>query len=329
MDNNKKSGTETKIFSRVLIVGLCLFIVGLIIASFGWGSSPLTITAEIVTLLLLLVVLALSETFDNFSLANLFEVKREKAETEKKLEAVKEENKELTEQLTNLFSATLTTFNQNTNANSTTNSFHVDFHNPAQKTVIEPAKQEIITEKEQEAEEVAQNTTAQNNSPNYVQRRKMQTKIDGYLLDTYCQKRQIPKLSVYRDMTFSDAFTGIDPIMDRKIIFDAYYKAPQEELFFELKSGPYSTFWMYNLYYQISKVLFYQNAKKQKAKLVLLMPVLPEKYQRRYGGARGIEQLKAYFAPAILNGLLEVEALPVSAEWLSKAEAALEQDDSN
>ena len=63
----------------------------------------------------------------------------------------------------------------------------------------------------------------------------MLPKIEKLAIDRFCTQHKIPILSVVREVKFSNEFIGIDPIMDRNAIFDAYYKSLQEELFIEVK----------------------------------------------------------------------------------------------
>ncbi len=144
----------------------------------------------------------------------------------------------------------------------------------------------------------------------------MLPKIEKLAIDRFCTQHKIPILSVVREVKFSNEFIGIDPIMDRNAIFDAYYKSLQEELFIEVKINfaPVSMN-MYNLYYLLSKVYYYRKANQLHAKVVLILPNPPESYwkDRWYSSiSKVISNLQETFAPAIKNNLLEIVPIEIT-----------------
>ena len=90
----------------------------------------------------------------------------------------------------------------------------------------------------------------------------------------------------------------------------------QEELFIEVKINfaPVSMN-MYNLYYLLSKVYYYRKANQLHAKVVLILPNLPESYwkDRWYSSiSKVISNLQETFAPAIKNNLLEIVPIEIT-----------------
>src|SRR5699024_5128019 len=110
-------------------------------------------------------------------------------------------------------------------------------------------------------------------------------------------------------------FIGTDPIMEKNIIFDAYVKTMESEVFIEVKVNYDVYIWIYNLYYLISKVYHYVKANNVNAKLILVLPNLPDSYSNSKSET-GLQRLYNTFAPAIKNGLLEIKVFDVNEEEL-------------
>jgi len=64
--------------------------------------------------------------------------------------------------------------------------------------------------------------------------------------------------------------------MDRKIIFDGYYKTHEYENFIEVKRANISSIMFDRIYVLLAKILFYRQAKNTDAFLTLLLFDLPE-----------------------------------------------------
>lgn len=309
---------KTNKFSRGLIVILIIFIAALVICSFVLGESRFSLTNEIIVLILLLVVLALSEVFDNFSIGNLITAKKEKHEKEIELKEAKTENKELRTQLISIVSNSITNRNMNI--------FGLSKDDWVQMAGVEQAESSAVEEKKEE------DLSADNKSfiDDPQKRRRMFSKIENLALDRFCSEHKIPILSVVRKVKFSNEFIGIDPIMDRNAIFDAYYKSVQEELFIEVKINftPVSMN-MYNLYYLLSKIYYYRKANQLHAKMVLIIPELPESYRKdRWFSdiSKVISNLQETFAPAIKNNLLEIVPIEITKSDLDVINKEIKQE---
>ena len=309
---------KTNKFSRGLIIILIVFIAALVIFSFVLGESRFSLTNEIIVLILLLVVLALSEVFDNFSIGNLITAKKEKHEKEIELKEAKTENKELRTQLISIVSNSITNRNMNI--------FGLSKDDWVQMAGVEQAESSAVEEKKEE------DLSADNKSfiDDPQKRRRMFSKIENLALDRFCSEHKIPILSVVRKVKFSNEFIGIDPIMDRNAIFDAYYKSVQEELFIEIKINftPVSMN-MYNLYYLLSKIYYYRKANQLHAKMVLIIPELPESYRKdRWFSdiSKVISNLQETFAPAIKNNLLEIVPIEITKSDLDVINKEIKQE---
>lgn len=312
-------GKKTNWFSRVLIIILIIFIVALIICSFTLGENKFLLTNEIILLIILLIVLALSEIFDNFSIGNLITAKKEKHEKEIELKEVKTENKELRTQLISIVSNSITNRNMNI--------FGLSKDDWVQMAGVEQAES-FATEEKKKEDLVSNNKNFTNNAKN---RRMMIDKIEKLILERFCTEHKIPMLSIVREVKFSNEFIGIDPIMDKNTIFDAYYKSIQEELFIEIKINfkPLSMN-MYHLYYLLSKVYYYRRANQLHTKVALIISNLPEPYQKnqQYSDiGKIICTLQETFAPAIKNNLLEIVPIEITQSDLDMIHEELKNEE--
>lgn len=289
---------KTNWFSRVLIIILIVFIVALVICSFILGNPKFSLTNEIIFLILLLVFLALSEIFDNFSIGNLIIAKKEKHQKEIELKEVKAENKELHAQLISIVSNSIT--NQNMNI------FGLSKDGWVQMAGVEQSESSTI-EEEKEKDLTSDNIKSASDARKCC---KDLQKIENLAIDRFCIQYKIPTLSVVKEVKFSNRVIEIDPIMERNAIFDAYYKSLQEELFIEVKVNfrPASMN-MYNLYYLLSKIDYYRKANQLNAKMILILADLPESYRtvkHHFDKNEMISNIQETFAPAIKNNLLEI-----------------------
>lgn len=309
---------KTNWFSRVLIIILIIFIVALVIGAFVLGEPKFSLTNEIIILILLLIVLALSEVFDNFNIGNLITAKKEKHEKEVELKEAKTENKELRTQLISIVSNSVTNRNMNI--------FGLSKDGWVQMAGVEQAESTAVEEKKEEDLAVDNKSFTDDTR----KRLRMLPKIEKLALDRFCIDHKIPMLSVVRDVKFSNEFIGIDPIMDRNAFFDAYYKSVQEELFIEIKINfTPASMNMYNLYYLLSKVYYYRKANQLHAKMALIVPNLPKSYwkdQGNFDASKIISNFQETFAPAIMNNLLEIIPIEITQNDLDIINKELETE---
>lgn len=290
---------------------LILFIASIIVISYFFSINKFIITGQIICLICILVVLALAEIFDNFSIGNIITLNRQYKNKEKELERSEKENRELRLQLTNVFS--------NINANHNTNIFGSSSESLSRLLSVEKAEPEEI---EKKIEEEVKEHTPEKHDENEVQtkmdfisRRRVFQGIENLLLARYFEKNNIKQEQICTQIKFSEGFVDTDPIMERNVIFDAYYKEPwDEEVFVEMCMSN-SLPMLDRFYLLLSKVYHYRTVKKLQAKLVLIIPAISEKnvvdLSLRGLGANK-ERLFKYFAPAIKNNLLKIEELEVS-----------------
>jgi len=89
-------------FIRTLIIAFCILLVSMIIYNFFWVEPKGEIQSGVVILLLILLVLILSETFDQFSIGKLVSISREVKKKEEEVKKLEKEKTELFNQLINI-----------------------------------------------------------------------------------------------------------------------------------------------------------------------------------------------------------------------------------
>lgn len=276
---------------------------------FFCGTPSLVITPEIICLVLILVVLSLAEIFDSFSISNIISLKKENAKTLGELKSQKEENRELRTQLLNVVSATI--------SNKNINVFGMDSKG-LREILVEEAQPNDIEEKRESEEQIIDNAPKETEVMSPRSRTNFLRNVEQFALDKFIKQNDIPSTSIHKEIKFSEEFIDVDPIMNRNIVFDAYYKTINEEFFIEVTMPSSVYHQIYTLYHTLSKIYFYTNAKQHKAKLIVIIPILPEntRSQLQYHGANKaiIEHLENAFKPAINKGLLEFLKLEITEE---------------
>jgi len=288
-------------FARVLILVLSIFIAGLIVYNFFFVSQKGQINSNIVALIAILVVVVLSESFDNFSVGQFLSLSREKKEKDTELKRVASENIELRSQLIKV----VTSVNQN---QSTLNLFgtpegFIKSFGVGKASADEVQEKELQKEEKQEDEERA---SLRRNSPTYSLNR-----IEEFAINDYV-KKNLDGYSVLRDAKLIPTFRGIDPISDIQPIFDGYINTGQEEIFIEvLKNGRHAFFMRRDRYYlMLTKLYLYRTIRKINVYLVLIKVNLPEDKDELSRS----DKVENQFEPAISSGLLRVVEINVSSK---------------
>ncbi|HIF9110516.1 TPA: hypothetical protein ACX6PT_003302 [Photobacterium damselae] len=302
-------------FVRVSIYILAIFIAGLIVSGFVLGEPSYQISPEIITMVLIILILFLSESFNNLSLGKLVTLSREKKEKEKENSGLKAENSELRNQLitvtTNVNQSQVT---YNGVSNELLKSLNVVPADEAQKAAkgrletdddnVPEQKQPKISRKDPEL------TTLQKLVSNGTSKMRLMRDLEPDSIVQVCNRIGIDSNGVRHEVRFASAFEGLDPIMENSVVFDAYYQLEEKELFFEVMRSDMLRPDRFNYLYQmLTKLFLYRKAKSVSAELVLILVELPEEIQSRTWGDRIIERLQSQFAPAVANKLLRIETV--------------------
>lgn len=261
------------------------------------------ISAGIVTLLCLLLVLVLAESFDSFSIGKLISISREAKKKEREVDKLEKQNAHLLSQLISVSNT------QSQNQNHT--NVYGDYH--AAPSVRRASEAEVRDKRTAEAAAPQQPPEPARLSTNWVKAEKLG-------LQKYLQLRSLHPSNLIVSAKISDQFQGIDPISNQQIIFDGYLKEQDHETFVELRSSTiYSPIFRDRLYVMLSKINHYRNLKRVEAHLDLVLLKVPGEEFRPTPDAN--DRVLGLFEPAIASGLLKV----VSIEFTEEEAAACRQ----
>ncbi|MGM6296647.1 hypothetical protein ABLB03_23495 [Vibrio parahaemolyticus] len=318
MDNQLDNKEDKKVnyFVRSLITITSLAISVMAFLSFFLAEPKYQISAGIITLIAMVIVIILSESFNNLSIGKILTLSNEVRKNEKENEKVKNENKELRQELFK-FVANV----QQSQINNTYNA-------PSDEWLkaLGVIKSDDVSDAEDEHEE-QQELQEQVEARRIAQREKSRErrerlkKAEKLALNKYLEQLSIPQGELIERVEFSNAFDEIDPIMNRRIVFDGYLKQPHNERFIEVIFSTSSTITNVDrLYVMLNKIHFYREAKKINSDLLLIIINLEE--QEEEMRRRDItERLFDYFQPAIRNKLLKIEHIQITKEDIDKFEA--------
>ncbi|MHB8086703.1 MAG: hypothetical protein ACYDH2_00490 [Anaerolineaceae bacterium] len=308
-------------FVRVLIIMSILLIVFLIFMSFYNQPNQFEISSGIVILLGLITLLILSEVYDNLSLGKIISVSRQ-------INQIKEEKKELiTEntQLRNQMIQTMQNFvnlkiaqlNSNTNINangldivSLLKDLKVIQVQNNENEGVNEGVIEGINEDETQQETQIENLSEQND---FFTRRKFAKGLKKEVIYQYLLLHQLSSIELKTDVEFSENFRYIDPIMDKRIIFDGYLNYGAKEYFFGViaKDAFLST---EKLYIQLAKIFFYKQFKNIDTELILIFVFTPN-YERMN---TLIKRVREYFQPALQKQLLRIEDMTLDEQQIEQ-----------
>ncbi|TLN27271.1 hypothetical protein FDZ71_00005 [bacterium] len=296
-------------FVRVLIVLLCLALFTLVYVSFFAATPRYVISAGMITLVALIVVLALSESFNQLSIGTLLSLRREVARQEEEKRAVKSENQELRSELVRVMTTVSQSQVNNTLVGTPEALLRALGVVPAEPTAEDDAERQAA----EEACVEQPPTQGRVEGPSRWQRLRAAERI---ATTKYLAALDLPESEVLTEVEFSAGFRGIDPVMDRRITFDAYARGAGHERFFEFRPvTAVSPMFFDRLYVMLSKVHLYAMAKRIRADLVLVLIDLPEEPDT--GRWYPTERLFEWFEPAVVNRLLRIERIAVSAEEIA------------
>lgn len=301
-------------FVRVLIIIFSAILIWMVYTSFTKSSPPFSINAGIVTLIAIITIVILSESFNNLSIGQLISLSRQKEKVEKENEKLEHENSNLNLQIVQM-AQIVTNFRQTqVSSNTPINITNLDFAQLLRQKlgVVQVDQAEKLSAEEDVVAESAKDTSPEElRRYNSRIRRETYAKLEEISLNKYVEKNNLPALDFQRDVRFSEAFEKIDPIMDKGIIFDGYLSLASKEYFFEVRIGS-TTSQMYwdRLYIMLAKILFYRQAKNIQADLTLINVEIPEEiHDRPYYSP---ERFFVAFQPAIANNLLKIETVKFS-----------------
>lgn len=291
MSNNGHVGW----FTRIVVAGLAIFILGLIAASFFKGQPSFTISPGLIILTLIVVVLALSESFNSFSIGKLFSLSRDVSKAETSAAEVKRENADLRQSLIQVATHIQSQVNTTIQAHGT------DLLQLLR--LVKADKDEVKDDEECPPQEPQK--------PDKVPSFRIFREVERIALDKFAEKNAIAPENILRDMKFADTIQGIDPISNRPVTFDGYLNVNQKEQFLDVRIyDRISPMLIDKLYVMLSKVLLYRTIKKAPVELILILAKIPQEDVRSQ--INSTDRFIGYFQPAIASGLLRVDIVDIS-----------------
>ena len=301
-------------FVRILIGMLSLFIAVMVGYRFFATNPRAEISSGIVTLLCMLIVLILAESFDNFSIGKLLSFSREIEKKEKEVEKLEQEKAHLMVQLISIAS------NQNQNQNqAATNVFTSPaFVSRATEPEIEAKKtdetvsQEIIP-KDEECAVPESAVSATPPAPAEVEPPRVRFnwgKAEEIAFTKYFGARALQTLEIIREVKLTERDKAFDPISSLPIVFDAYFRDGTSENFVEFKPARTSLMFRDRLYVMLSKIYHYRLSNNSAAQLDLVIIKMPSESER----VGVTERILRDYVPAIASGLLTVHYVELSEE---------------
>jgi len=297
--SDKKSNN----FVRALIVGLSGFIVWIVAYSFLSLEPKGSISTGIITLIILLVVIVLSESFDNFSVGKMLTMSREIKSKDTSISKLSSENTELRRELVNV----VTSINQN---QSSTNiiGFPDDL---AKKMGVEKATDDEITKKRSEENE----ETSGRSRP--VRKRVNHQKLEEIAFSKFLENRNLTDYDLIQEAKLVTQFSGIDAVSNIQPIYDGYINTGESEIFIEVKVSRVSSLMMRErVYLMLNKIYLYNKVKNANAHLNLLLIDIEGGDSVR--SHRNASRLKEFFEPSIVNGLLRIVPIELSEDEIAQ-----------
>lgn len=286
--NSRKSS----LFVRVLITIFCVLLTSMILYNYILVDPKGEINNGILTLLSLLLILVLAESFDNFSLGKLISITREAKKSEKEVQSLEKKNADLLSQLISISS-------NNTQTQSHTNVYG-DYHAPP--TVTKASNEEVEESKTTEAPQSLREGATQRPRVSYHWRL-----AETISLEKYLKSKKLHSSNVITEAKLTTQFHGIDPVSNFQPIYDAYYREDDNEVFVEFRPNRgMPIMFRDRLYVMLSKIAHYKSTKNVGAYLDLVLMNIPEEDDhRRNDFSRIIES----FEPAIASGLLRISEI--------------------
>lgn len=291
----KENKREVNWFVRIALILLAGLIFTMVIFKFFYNEPISDISGGLIILIAFLLILVLSESFDNFSIGKVISLSREIKKKEKKISKVETEKKELLNQIISLTN-NVSQRQSNTNIYGLPNDFSRHF---GVEKVSNDEKEEVENEiKEAEI----------------TSKRRLDTKkIEDFVLDKYIEDNNVDVSQIYREIKLK-AFDGIDPISDSSPIYDGYIKEIDREVFLEIRPTRFiSPMFTDRLYKMLSKIHHYRQIKKTNAVLILVLVDIPKLEINKTTNRETtyVNRIWNDFAPALNSGILKIRKIKI------------------
>ncbi|WP_320008447.1 hypothetical protein [Maridesulfovibrio sp.] len=278
-------------FVRALIIMFCCGLAFMVGYNFLFVEPVGEINSSAITLLVIMLVLVLSESFDNFSVGKLFSISREVKKKEQKVQKLEKEKSDLFNQLMTIAN----TQNQTQQHTTITGDYYAGV--PA----VEKASQEEIAEIKDTQDDC------------FSGKKDISLKhLKHIALAKYIKKQNLNTANVIFDAKLVKEFHGTDQIGNLNLIFDAYYKEDKTEVFCHCRrASSIGITTRDRVYIFLSKLYHYKKLKKVDVRFDFILIETPDiesispKLVSRYVND---------FTPSIASGLLFIDDVEVTQE---------------
>lgn len=291
-------------FTRRLVLVLFILILSIVVSSYILASPIGTISNSIITLILILVILSLSEIYDNFSIGKIFSLSKDNKNKDNTISELKNRNDLLNEQILRIS----TTMNSK---QSTSNYFGYPQGNPNVKSTDNSSN---LNEESNSGDDEFQEELNQDNNEvetcNITEHHHRHSilKYKNFGLNKFLELNNFNKYNLIQNAKIDTMNKSIDNISKSNVIYDGYMNVSETELFLQvLRSKSPQLMSTDSLYRELINIDLYNKISKKNAKIVLIVLENPkDQYNIRYSNMR-LERIKNEFEPAVSKGLLRIE----------------------
>lgn len=311
-----KENKRKKVFYIFLAI-LSVIMIVMAVTSFLFGEPQYAISNGIIFVFVTIAILLVFDSIESLSIGNIISLKTKVKEKEKEVDKLSAENAQLRNQFISVMATTL-------NKQSVYVGYPKDY-------VVEKADKKDSEEDESPSNEKSNTNNSNTDAPtrSHNNRRVIMPLLEKLLIDRFKESNGIADINLRKDVKITNIGISSDPIIERDIVYDAYIKRPLDEIFIEISNGVMGGSMLdFRLYFMISRVYYYSQANKVKAKMILILPQFTEEYISKhfeetvfYSSSRYIQRLKDTFRPAIQNELFEIVEIKITDEDMEKIEA--------
>lgn len=284
----------------LLLGTISIFIMMLIGFSFFVGKPEYSITPAIIVLICLLLVIALSSSFDNFSIGKLLTISKEAKENKDRIEKLEKEKEELIFKLVNVNFQS-----QKATSNVILGDSFVKRFAFLKANSDEISAEDRDEERANDKDDVVLDSSLKNKTVN-------RKKYRSTLLKKYCEINKINTFDENIKLEWQYQNQIIDPISTRPMLCHAHYEDNNREIFLRVLGASFSVNMMsYRIYGLLNRINLYRNVKKTNAFLVILLNKPQDQSEKVIDD---LNRLRKFFAPAIASRLLEIQEIELSKE---------------
>ena len=298
--NNDNTSKIKSSFERFKVLIIALLILIMVIYRFFLIEPKAEINSGIITLITFLLIIVLSDTFDNFSVGEIIKLSKTIKNKDEIIDKMDEEIVRIESEKNQLFSQIITLSNNISLKQNNTNILGINTDLYKNISVQKANEEEVNELKNKEENEIEKEGTSK-------RKRIDNSKLEEFVLKQFFIEHNIDISKIFKGIKLQ-AFQGIDPISDTSPIFDAYLNDIDKEVFYEIRSvkSYLNGMFLDKLYSMLSKIYHYKNVKKSNTYLNLILVEFP---------GEGINEnillnkILDIFQPALSKGLLKISII--------------------